>query len=104
MPASPFRDACCSITANDSADARHYGQASPCCLAARTSGEAPHIRKPARRMPIVYGYRNDRGRCLSTASYVVITGSRSPFNGNRSTSFEQIRDGRSTTILSVSSN
>ncbi len=63
--------------------------------------DGPNNRKLAHRMPMVYGCLDDRGRRLSTTAYVVITGNHSPFPGNRTTKFEQIRDGRATTILAV---
>jgi prepilin-type processing-associated H-X9-DG protein len=63
--------------------------------------DGPHNRKLANRMPIVYGCRNDRDRRASKTSYLAITGEHSAFPGSRSIRFDEIRDGRSNTILVI---
>jgi hypothetical protein len=63
--------------------------------------DGPHNRKLADRMPIVFGCWRDRDRRASETSYPAITGEHSAFPGSRSIRFDEIRDGKSNTILVI---
>lgn len=63
--------------------------------------DGPHNRQLAGRMPLVYGCVGDAGRHKSCTSYLVITGAGSPFPDRQSIKFDDIRDGKASTVLVV---